>query len=241
MNKQIILVVDDEAEVREVIEMAFKNDFKVLSAASANDALALCEHITPDLIISDYNMPNGNGLNFCQEIRSSSKLAEVPFLIISAHSEENLRVESFASGADDYIIKPFSLRELKARVSSKLKWQRSLKGETVSGEGIAFGNISINFKSGIVQVGESPVNLTRFEIKLLTYFIENSDKKLKRDDILMDVWAPHIVSSRTIDAHICALRQKLVGFDYNFQTVRGFGYQLIQNNKLRQRVVEIAS
>lgn len=240
MSKQTILVVDDEAEMREVIEMAFRNEYKILSAGSVTDALVLCEHITPDLIISDYDMPKKNGLSFCQTIRSMSKLSDLPFLIVSAHSEEDLRVESFALGVDDYITKPFSFRELRARVSSKLKWQRSLKGEKVSGEEISFGNLSINYKTGVVEVSEEQINLTRFEIKLLTYFIENSNRKLKREDILMDVWAPHLVSARTIDAHICALRQKLVGFDHNFQTLRGFGYQLIHVNKLRQKVVEIA-
>ena len=235
MSKQTILVVDDEAEMREIIEMAFQNEYKILSAGSVNDALALCKHITPDLIISDYDMPHDNGLNFCQEIRSSSKLSDIPFLIVSAHSEEDLRVESFAIGADDYITKPFSFRELKARVFSKLKWQRNLKGERNSGEVIKFGNLSINFKTGDVEVGKKMISLTRFEIKLLTYFIENNDKKLKRDDILMDVWAPHIVSARTIDAHICALRQKLSSFDYSFQTLRGYGYQLIHSSKLNSK------
>ena len=223
-----IMIVDDEPSLREAYQEVLQPYYEVHTAANGSQALELCQRILPDLIVSDFDMPEMNGINFCREIRADKKFSQVPFLILSAHTNESLRTESFNLGADDYISKPVSLVELRARIDSKLRWCSLVKpkAEARVRDTLECGNLTINHKRAEVFVAKQRIDLTSFEIKLITYLIENKDKKLKRDDILMDVWAAHIVSGRTVDAHICALRQKLAGFDHKIETVRGFGYML---------------
>jgi DNA-binding response OmpR family regulator len=235
-NLKKVLIVDDEPSLREVYQEVLGPFYEVHTAGNGTKALELCEKITPDIIVSDFDMPEMNGTNFCRAIRSDKRFTQVPFLILSAHTTETLRTESFNLGADDYISKPVSLPELRARIEAKLRWfgNTRSKTESKSKDILECGNLTINHKRAEVYIDKEKIELTSFEIKLITYLIDNKDKKLKRDDILMDVWAAHIVSGRTVDAHICALRQKLNAFDHKIETVRGYGYKLV-NSKVNVR------
>ena len=230
-NLKKVLIVDDEPSLREVYQEFLRLFYEVHTAGNGSTALELCEKITPDIIVSDFDMPEMNGTNFCRAIRSDKRFTQVPFLILSAHTTETLRTESFNLGADDYISKPVSLPELRARIEAKLRWFGNTrpKTEMKSKDILECGNLTINHKRAEVYIDKEKIELTSFEIKLITYLIDNKDKKLKRDDILMDVWAAHIVSGRTVDAHICALRQKLNAFDHKIETVRGYGYKLVNS------------
>ncbi len=237
-NLKKVLIVDDEPALREVYQDVLKSYYDVYVASNGSEGLNLCKKISPDIIVSDFDMPEMNGINFCRAIRSDKLFSQVPFLILSAHTNESLRTESFNLGADDYISKPVSLIELRARIESKLRWSQTSRSahEDKSSDILQCGNLTINHKRAEVFIDQKRIELTSFEIKLVTYLIENQNKKLKRDDILMDVWAAHIVSGRTVDAHICSLRQKLSTFDHKIETVRGFGYQLVNSkNKGEQR------
>jgi len=228
-NLKKVLIVDDEPSLREVYEEVLRPFYNVYTAINGKRALELCQEIVPDIIVSDVDMPEMDGINFCRAIRSDKNFIQVPFLILSSYTNECLRTESFNLGADDYISKPVSLLELRARIESKLRWCQNTKPktETKNRDTLECGNLTINHKRADVFINREKVELTSFEIKLITYLIENKDKKLKRDDILMDVWDAHIVSGRTVDAHICALRQKLNAFDHRIETVRGYGYRLV--------------
>jgi two-component system alkaline phosphatase synthesis response regulator PhoP len=228
-NLKKVLIVDDEPSIREVYQEVLGPFYEVHTADNGNTALELCQKIAPDIIVSDFDMPEMNGINFCRAIRSDKRFTQVPFLILSSHTTETLRTESFNIGADDYISKPVSLPELRARIEAKLRWLGNTgpKTEIKSNDTLECGNLIINHRRAEVYIDTEKIDLTSFEIKLITYLIENKEKKLKRDDILMDVWAAHIVSGRTVDAHICALRQKLNAFDHKIETVRGYGYTLV--------------
>ena len=120
-NLKKVLIVDDEPSLRELYQEVLRPFYEVHTAGNGTKALEICETITPDIIVSDFDMPEMNGTNFCRAIRSDKRFTQVPFLILSAHSSETLRTESFNTGADDYISKPVSLPELRARIEAKLR------------------------------------------------------------------------------------------------------------------------
>lgn len=229
MTKKV-LIVDDEKEIVETLVTVLKSDYEVRGALSVDSALGLVQGWSPDIIISDLNMPGEDGMSFCRRIRGMQNLAHVPFIFLTGRNDENSRILCFDMGADDFIAKPVSTRELRARIDARLRAsapRAAAATETKKVAQLVCGNVTIDHKRGSVSLKGKAVDLTSFEIKLLTFFIENQNRKLRRDDILMDVWAPHMVSGRTVDAHICALRQKLEGFDHKFETIRGVGYQLV--------------
>lgn len=222
MSKQRfkILVVDDEAETREVLVDALGASDDVMQAADGQEAFDVAVREMPDLIILDVNMPGRDGFWACKELRSDSRTKHVPVLILSSRSELEQKLEAYNVGADDYLEKPFTMPELKAKVAAKL---RRLEEKTP--KELRYGNLVLHAERMEVVAGAgAPESLSVLENRLLTFFLQNPERVLTRDEILTHVWKNVAVSSRTVDAHIVSLRRKIQDFDHEIATIYGAGY-----------------
>ena len=213
-----ILVVDDEELIRQVIkEYLVLEGFKVDEAIDGNDAVAKALENDYSLIIMDIMMPKKDGYQACKEIRASKN---IPFIMLSARSEEYDKLIGFDLGIDDYVTKPFSPKELVARVKAVLK--RS-NGEDSS---YKFGGLVIDDKAHDVYVNEEKIYLTPKEHDLLKYFVSNKNIALSREQLLTNVWGYDFYGDdRTIDTHVKTLRKNLGSYGEYIKTVRGIGYK----------------
>ncbi len=238
LKKRQVLVVEDEEEIVRLISFHLeKEGYAVLSAATGTEALNLAFEHLPDLIILDIMLPEMDGLEVCRRLRGSDQAASIPILILSARKEELDRVLGLEMGADDYMIKPFSVRELVARVRAMLRRMDHLTGTTASGnreEEKVFraGNISLYPEKHQVMVGEQACNLTHKEFVLLQLLMSNPGKVLTRELLLDRVWGYEVeVDTRTVDVHVRYLRQKIEpdpAHPHYIETVRGVGYRFAE-------------
>lgn len=224
-TKKTVMVVDDEPAMLDTLEGLLTDDFKVVKAPSAQVALSLARATPPDVFVLDLHMPGDDGLALCKFVRQEPKLKNIPILMLSGAGDEARRTDCFNWGADDFMAKPFSGAELIARITAKLRWQRHAVGET-SGESAQCGNLAINYRKGETTVNGKRIDLTSFETKLLSFFIHSREQVLSRQQILDEVWGGHKVIGRTVDTHVCVLRNKLTEFDHAIQTVHRSGYIL---------------
>ena len=235
LKKRLVLVVEDEEEIVRLISFHLeKEGYAVLSAASGTEALSLVFEHLPDLIILDIMLPEMDGLEVCRRLRGSDKAASIPVLILSARKEELDRVLGLEMGADDYMIKPFSVRELVARVRAMLRRIDQLKGTSESSSReeekvLRAGNIALYPERHQVTVGERSCNLTHKEFVLLQLLMSNPGKVLTRELLLDRVWGYEVeIDTRTVDVHIRYLRQKIEpdpAEPHYIETVRGVGYR----------------
>lgn len=221
-----LLVVDDEAKIREVIrEYAEFNDFEVTEAEDGMVAVGLCNVRDFDIIIMDIMMPRLDGFSACKEIR---KTKDIPIIMLSARSEEYDKLFGFELGIDDYVIKPFSPKELMARVNAVLA-RRAAQAPKVQDEPVEtldFEGLSINMAGRIVTVDGEKIELTPKEYELLFYLVENKNIALSRDKLLSDIWGYDFFGDdRTIDTHIKNLRNSLGPYRDFIVTQRGVGYK----------------
>lgn len=221
-----LLVVDDEAKIREVIrEYAEFNDFEVTEAEDGMVAVGLCNVRDFDIIIMDIMMPRLDGFSACKEIR---KTKDIPIIMLSARSEEYDKLFGFELGIDDYVIKPFSPKELMARVNAVLA-RRAAQTPKVRDEPVEtmdFEGLSINMAGRIVTVDGEKIELTPKEYELLFYLVENKNIALSRDKLLSDIWGYDFFGDdRTIDTHIKNLRNSLGPYRDFIVTQRGVGYK----------------
>lgn len=221
-----LLVVDDEAKIREVIrEYAEFNDFEVTEAEDGMVAVGLCNVRDFDIIIMDIMMPRLDGFSACKEIR---KTKDIPIIMLSARSEEYDKLFGFELGIDDYVIKPFSPKELMARVNAVLA-RRAAQAPKVQDqpvETLDFDGLSINMAGRIVTVDGEKIELTPKEYELLFYLVENKNIALSRDKLLSDIWGYDFFGDdRTIDTHIKNLRNSLGPYRDFIVTQRGVGYK----------------
>ena len=217
-----ILVVDDEQKIREVIrEYSEFNGFEVTEAADGMTAVGLCKLNDYDLIIMDIMMPKLDGFSACKEIK---KIKDIPIIMLSARSEEYDKLFGFELGIDDYVVKPFSPKELMARVNAVLaRRQGSAQNQP---QVLEFGGLSINMAARSVTVDGEKVELTPKEYDLLFYLVENSNIALSRDKLLSDIWGYDFFGDdRTIDTHIKNLRNSLGKYRDHIVTLRGIGYK----------------
>ena len=217
-----ILVVDDEQKIREVIrEYSEFNGFEVTEAADGMTAVGLCKLNDYDLIIMDIMMPKLDGFSACKEIK---KIKDIPIIMISARSEEYDKLFGFELGIDDYVVKPFSPKELMARVNAVLaRRQGSAQNQP---QVLEFGGLSINMAARSVTVDGEKVELTPKEYDLLFYLVENRNIALSRDKLLSDIWGYDFFGDdRTIDTHIKNLRNSLGKYRDYIVTLRGIGYK----------------
>lgn len=224
--EKTILVVDDEVHIQELIKFNLsKNGFQVITADNGIDALRIVEDEKPDLILLDLMIPGIDGLEVCKKIRRNSSIESIPIIMITAKGEELDKILGLELGADDYITKPFSVRELVARVKAMLR-RTSLKQEESK---MRFGNISIDFQKHEVFRNNARVELTLKEFELLEILIKNKGKVMTRDFLLDKIWGyEYVGETRTVDVHVRHLRQKIEEDDKNpiyIQTIRGIGYK----------------
>ena len=217
-----LLVVDDEPKIREVIrEYAEFNGYEVTEAADGMSAVGLCKLNAYDLVILDIMMPKLDGFSCCKEIK---KIQDVPIIMLSARGEEYDKLFGFELGIDDYVVKPFSPKELMARVNVVLERRNSTKKE--ESNVMDFGGLSINMAGRTVTVDGNRVDLTPKEYELLFYLIKNKNIALSRDRLLQDIWGYDFFGDdRTIDTHIKNLRNNLGPYRDYIVTLRGVGYK----------------
>ena len=223
MTKRV-LVIEDEPDLRSTLEFNLKSEnYKVTTASDGGSALAEISKNIPDLILLDLMLPDMSGLEICKKIRGESFNDKVSIIMLTAKGEEVDRVVGFELGADDYVVKPFSVRELMLRVSSILK--RS-KEKASNDEKIVIGDIEINLASHRVFISGIEVELTAKEFELLKYLTERNGRIQTRELLLEHVWGyNNSVTTRTVDTHIKRLRSKIGEVGTRIETVRGVGYR----------------
>lgn len=225
MQATVLLVEDDMAQ-REMLSYNLEAaGYNVVTSDNGEDALILVDENDPDLIILDWMMPRLSGLETCRRLKSRPKTRNIPVLMLSARSEEVDRVRGLDTGADDYVVKPYAVAELMARVKAHLRRMRA----ATSGQQIEFQDIVLDPVSYKVTRDGNPIKLGPTEYKLLVTLIETPSRVWTRDSLLDRVWGREIfVDTRTVDVHIGRLRKALCqhGGDDPIRTVRGAGYSL---------------
>ena len=231
MANEKILVVDDEEHIAELISYNLtSNGYKVITANNGNDAVKLAVEEKPNLILLDLMIPGKDGYDVCKEVRSNNEIRNTPIIMLTAKSEELDKILGLELGADDYITKPFSVRELLARVKAVLR--RFSISEPESNI-LIFGNLTADFDKREILVNDKKLDLTLKEFELLEILIRNKGKILTRDTLLDKIWGyEYIGETRTVDVHIRYLRKKIELDDKNpklIETIRGVGYRFNPN------------
>lgn len=221
-----ILIADDEGNIQELIKFNLeKNGYKIFCAKDGVEALKMAREIIPDLILLDIMLPAMDGYDVCKEIRRDNSLNGVPIIMITAKCEEFDKILGLELGADDYITKPFSIRELVARVKAMIR-RTYMKA---SDKAYRFGELYINFEQHEVRKKEAKIDLTLKEYELLEILVKNKGRVITREFLLDKIWGyEYIGETRTVDVHIRHLRKKIEEEDSNpkyIQTVRGIGYR----------------
>lgn len=221
-----ILIVDDEAPIREMIHTALDlAGYDCVEAEDARKAHAIIVDQRPALILLDWMMPgNMSGIELCRRLKKDESLAEIPVIMLTARGEEDNKVQGLDAGADDYMTKPFSTRELVSRIKAVLRRASALNAErAITAEGLTLDPVSQRISVGLQTVEMGPT-----EYRLLAFFMTHPERAYTRTQMLDQVWGGNVyVEDRTIDVHIRRLRKVLepYGFDRFIQTVRGTGYR----------------
>lgn len=217
-----ILVVEDEEKIREIIRTyAITEQYSIFEAGSGEEAYDLLEEREYQMMILDVMLPDTDGWTILRKIR---KEMNIPVIMLTARSEEEDKLLGFDLGADDYVTKPFSAKELMARIKSVLK-----RNHVVTlGETIDIGAMTINTSFHQIQLNDDEVELTPLEYKLLMYFVNNRNIALSRDQILNGVWGyDYFGDERTVDTHVKRLRKKIGEEGARIKTIRGIGYRMV--------------
>ena len=231
VNTARVLVVEDEPAVQELLRYTLvQAGMAPRLAASAEEAQAQLKAELPDIVLIDWMLPAKSGLALARELREMQRTADIPIIIVTARGEEGDRVKGLEEGADDYIVKPFSPRELVARIQAVLR----RRAPEVAAEELSVGAITLNPITYTVTVNGAPVTLNPSEFRLLRFFLAHPNRVYSRAQLLDQVWGDHVfIEERTVDVHIRRLRQALGGGSGNkedledyIQTVRGAGYKL---------------
>lgn len=220
-----ILIVEDEAPIREMVRMSLaRNGYEVHQAESAESGLEQLEDVMPDLILLDWMLPGMSGLDFARHLKQHPLLRDIPIIMLTARGEEEDKVRGLERGADDFVTKPFSPRELVARIKAVLRRVSPLAAdETVEVEGLSLDPVSHR-----VQANDQTLELGPTEFRLLHFFMTHQERVFTRGQLLDNVWGTNVyVEERTVDVHIRRLRKALgdTGHDRLIQTVRGAGYR----------------
>jgi len=226
MSKERILIIEDEKDIIKMLEYNLqKEGYKTLSSRDGEDALALAQREHVDLVLLDLMLPGMDGLEVCKELKKESKTAATPIIILTAKSQESDKVIGLELGADDYVTKPFSPRELIARIKAVL---RRFKEKDKLPEVLKIGDLTIDFSKIQVACKNKPVELTSKEFELLKTLIGAKGRVLSRDYLLDSIWGfDHAmeIQTRTVDVHIRTLRKKLKSESKRIVTVKNYGYR----------------
>ena len=227
MNKSDIkiLCVDDEPDILEILKYNLSNEgYKVSTAKDGKSAIEKAIIINPNLIIMDVMMPNMDGIEACEKLRSDEKFNDTIIMFLTARGEDYSHVAAYEAGADDYVTKPVKPKVLISKVKGLLR--RSNKNIQSDTNEINFSNIKIDREKYKVYISDTSINLPRKEFELLYLLASKPDKVFKRDKIMEMVWGGEVVvGDRTIDVHIRKLREKIG--DKHFETVKGVGYKFV--------------
>ena len=222
---QKILIIEDEPDIRKTLEYNLsKEGFDVICASSLSEGKDYLNINSFSLILLDLMLPDGSGLDLCRELKSNTEKKLIPIIILTAKDDEVDKVVGFELGADDYVTKPFSVRELILRIKAVLK-RGNAKSENLEVQR-QFGDLVIDVESHEVFVNNEHVALTALEFKLLRQLVDRRGRVQSRDQLLSDVWGYSAdVTTRTVDTHIKRLREKLGSMGKYVQTIRGVGYK----------------
>jgi two-component system phosphate regulon response regulator PhoB len=222
------MIVEDEPDLVRLVEFNLHQaGFETVSFDRCKEALSSASSTPPDLVLLDLMLPDGSGSDVCRTLKNDPKTRHVPVIMVTAKGEEVDRVVGFELGADDYVVKPFSMRELVLRVKAILRRAEPSEGESpAASDMINFGCLRVDRTAHRVFVEEEEVTLTALEFRLLSTLIERKNRVQSRDTLLEDVWGLRLqVETRTVDTHIKRLREKLGAAGAYIHTVRGVGYR----------------
>jgi two-component system phosphate regulon response regulator PhoB len=221
----LILIVEDEAAIREMTAFGLRRaGFEVAQAEDCRQARQMIADRRPELILLDWMLPEMSGLEFVRQLRKDEQTSEIPVIMLTARGEEEDRVRGLDGGADDYVTKPFSARELHARIRALLRRM----SPAAAGELLRAGALELDVAGHRVSAAGSPVSLGPTEFKLLRFFMSHAERVFTRSQLLDRVWGGNVyVEERTVDVHIRRLRKALSehGCERMIQTVRGSGYR----------------
>jgi phosphate regulon transcriptional regulator PhoB len=223
-----ILIIDDERDIVEAIEYNLnKEGFSTHKSFDGMNGLRIAKETVPDLIILDLMLPGINGIELCKTLKKDERTSKIPVIMLTAKKQEVDKIVGLEVGADDYMVKPFSMKELIARVKAILRRYISIpKGEKAKSV-IIFSDVKMDLDRHEVTVKGKSVELSAKEFKLLEFLSMNKNKVFSRERLLDDVWGiSAAVETRTVDVHVKRLREKLGKSGDHIQTVRGFGYKL---------------
>ena len=223
---ELVLIIEDEVAIQNLVELNLKAaGFRTQVAGTGRRGLDLSRHETPAIVLLDLNLPDINGIDVCRALKSDPATADVPVIMVTARTDEVDRVVGFELGADDYVPKPFSPRELVLRVRAVLKRARRGRAQDL-GEVIRFREIVIDRGRHRVTVNGDDTVMTALEFKLLETLLARRGRVQSRERLLDDVWGLDVeVTTRTVDTHIKRLREKLGSCGEYIETVRGIGYR----------------
>jgi two-component system phosphate regulon response regulator PhoB len=223
----VVLVVEDEPAIQELISVTLaRSGHTVRRTATAKEAAAAVAQALPDLVLLDWMLPDGSGPAFARKLRSEARTREVPIIMLTARADEEDKVQGLQSGVDDYVTKPFSPRELEARIQAVLR----RRVPHVSKEAIEVGGLVLNPATRTVMGARKALRMGPTEFELLHFFMTHTDRVYTRSQILDQVWGDHVfLEDRTVDVHIRRLREALApsGHDRLVETVRGAGYRFL--------------
>jgi two-component system phosphate regulon response regulator PhoB len=221
-----ILVVEDEPAIQELVAFACtSHGFAVRRADSVRSAQQALRSALPDLVLLDWMLPDRAGIELLRELRASERTRQLPVILLTAKGAESDKVLGLDAGADDYVVKPFSPRELVARVRAVFR----RRAPEHSGEVIRYGPLVIDPARHEVRVADRPVKMGLAEFKLLKFLAGHAERVFSRSQLLDSVWGDHVfIEERTVDVHVLRLRKALAaaGAQHLIQTVRGLGYRL---------------
>jgi len=225
-SKHKILVVDDESDAVDLVEFNLKGaGFEVISAANGEEALQKAKGHLPDLVLLDLMLPEVDGLEVCKRLRGDPATATIPIIMLTAKAAEIDRVLGLELGADDYITKPFSPRELILRVKNSLKRRAPVE---VKSERFKVGDLVLDIPRHEITFKGEPLDLTATEFRLMTILAQRKGRVQSREQLLKDVWGyENTIDTRTVDTHMRRLRDKLGAAAEYLDTVRGVGYRLL--------------
>lgn len=224
-----ILVVEDEPPQMELLAYNLEREgFDVSRAMDGDEGLISVEEVNPDLVILDWMLPNLSGIEVCRQLKRKKDTTNIPVIMLTARGEETDRVRGLDTGADDYIVKPYSVSELIARVRALLRRSRP----STQGQLLAYGDLQVDLERHRVHFGDDLVKLGPTEFRLLVFLLEKPGRVWSREQLLDRVWGMNSdIDLRTVDVHVGRLRKalKINGRDDPVRTIRGFGYSLDQD------------
>lgn len=224
MNRQI-LVVEDETPIREMITFVLEqNGFNTIEAATYEQAKSLIVDPLPDLILLDWMLPGGSGIQIARELKQQEYTRNIPIIMLTARADEDDKVKGFEIGVDDYVTKPFSPKELIARIKAVIR----RVAPTALEELIEFQGLNLDPVSHRVTIEDKPIDLGPTEFRMLHFFMTHPERVYSREQLLDNVWGTNVyVEDRTVDVHIRRLRKSIAGQGHEelIQTVRGAGYR----------------